>query len=253
MASELRVPVEDLCRGPMALAVEEGRYLVKVHRQHVGDRVVLFDPRRGLQAWGTIVSDRFPRVIVEAEEPVVAPTDNMPVTVFQALGKGDKPEQAVRDATAFGAREVRFVETERTVSRGGGEKGDRLVRVAAQVARQCGRGDLPRISGPVGFDECLEAVQGDCEMQRLVCGFGLDSRPMLQVVKEGAFPTNPVAILIGPEGGLSWDEMARARRAGFVPVSLGPYVLRMETACTAVLATLRAIASERRSVSVRDI
>jgi 16S rRNA (uracil1498-N3)-methyltransferase len=203
--------------------------------------VVVFDPRLGLQAHATIVGDRLPRVVVEVEEPRPGLTDNMPVTLLQALGKGDKPEQAVRDATAFGALELVFVETERTVSRG--DRGERLERIAAQVARQCGRGDLPRISGPLNFDESLAVGPMSEGTLRLVCGFSSESQPLLSLLRDSEFPTIPVVVLIGPEGGLSDEELARARAAGFSIVSLGPYVLRMETACSAVLATLRAAAS----------
>jgi 16S rRNA (uracil1498-N3)-methyltransferase len=223
----------------MALPEEQARYVVRVHRKRIGEHILLFDPARGEQALARLVEDRLPNVVVEVGEPEAAPKSNMPVTLIQALGKADKPEQAVRDATAFGARAVDFVVSTRTVARPKGERGDRLARVAEQVARQCGRGDLPDIRGPEALEDALGRHAQTGGALRLVCAAGVEARPFVRAVKESAFPSQPVVILIGPEGG--WDpiELEKAMVAGFVAVSLGPYVLRTETAAGAVLATLR--------------
>jgi 16S rRNA (uracil1498-N3)-methyltransferase len=219
--------------------------VVKVHRQGVGDSLILFDPVNGLEADAVLREDRLPRVIVDVSEPRAAFTANMPVTVLQALGKSDKPEQAVRDVTALGATKLEFLQTSRTVGRGGKEtRSDRLTRVAAQVARQCGRGDLPEIVSPRDFEEVM-AEQGARESLRIVCGLDDETLPLLSLLEDSAFPSQAVTILIGPEGGFSPEEMAAARAVGFRAATLGPYVLRMEAACGAVLGALRALAVAR--------
>jgi 16S rRNA (uracil1498-N3)-methyltransferase len=159
---------------------------------------------------------------------------------MQAVGKGDKPEQAVRDATALGAQSVRFVHSERGVAKSSSDhRRERLLRVAAQVARQCGRADIPQIFVPRPLSEALaDLPTGGL---RIACGFAEDARPLLQIATTERIRSG-VTILIGPEGGLSDEELEAARAVGFQVVDLGPYVLRTEVACTMVLSALRACA-----------
>jgi 16S rRNA (uracil1498-N3)-methyltransferase len=236
---KLRLPVEGLQRGLVTLGEDEARYAVKVHRLRVGDHVQLFDPRLALEGNGAISNDRLPQVQVEVqEEPVPALVQNLPVILIQGVGKGDKPEQAVRDATVFGAERLIFALTERSVAKSLGEgKKERWLRVASQVARQCGRGDLPVIEGPSPLSEVLESLPEG--YQRVVCAWSDDAVPLHDAVSAEGLEQG-VALLIGPEGGLSHDEVEAARSHGFSVISLGPYVLRTEVACGAALSALRA-------------
>jgi len=244
--SVLRVPVEGLSAGLTALPEEASRYVVKVHRQGEGDELLLFDPVAGLEAPATLLSDRLPCVRVELGELILAPRAEMRVTLLQAVGKGDKPEQAVKDATAFGAESVVFLHTARSVakSEGPGRK-ERLTRVAAQVARQCGRGALPEVTGPISFDEGLS--ERDVRELKLACVWHESAVPLAKAVERHDFEDVSLSVLVGPEGGLNPDEVASALEAGFQPVSLGPYVLRAETAAGAVLSTLRFISDAKKS------
>lgn len=234
------MPCEGLTEGELALPEDTSRYVVKVHRLKPGDRVVLFDPLQGLEAKAVVVSERLPAVRVRVEgAPRLGQTFNVPVHLIQAVGKGDKPEQAVRDATALGAESVHFVHTERGVAKSSSEhKRDRLLRVAAQVSRQCGRADVPQIFPPRPLSEVLSELP-ESEL-RLVCGFADDARPLLGVATPERIARG-VLVLIGPEGGLSDEELGQARAAGFQVVDLGPYVLRTEVACSLVLSALRAV------------
>lgn len=239
MKPELRVPCEALAEGELSLPEDTSRYVVKVHRLKEGDPLRLFDPLQGLEAEGEVVAARLPRVRVRIHgAPRAAQTFNLPVHLIQAVGKGDKPEQAVRDATALGARSVRFVHTERGVAKSDSDhKQERLLRVAAQVARQCGRADIPEIFPPRPFSEVLRDLpEGGL---RLLCGWAEERVPLLRAATPEGIARG-VAILIGPEGGLSDQELNSARAFGFLIVDLGPYVLRTEVACAMVLGALRA-------------
>lgn len=239
MKSDLRVPCEALAEGELSLPEDTSRYVVKVHRLKEGDRLRLFDPLLGLEAEAEIVSARLPVVRVQVQgAPRAAQTFNLPLHLIQAVGKGDKPEQAVRDATALGAASVRFVHTERGVAKSDSDhKQERLRRVAAQVARQCGRADIPELFAPRPLSEVL----GDLPQTglRLLCGWAEERVPLLRAATPEGIARG-VALLIGPEGGFSDQELADARAAGFLVVDLGPYVLRTEVACTMVLGALRA-------------
>lgn len=240
MKPELRVPVDNLCLGENVLSAEAARYVVKVHRLSVGDKIHLFDPVSGKEALGFVATARLPSICVQVqEEPRQALRKNMPVTLIQAVAKGDKPEQAVRDATALGVEHVAFAVTTRSVPRGGSEgKAGRLGRVAAQVARQCGRADLPILEMPALLGETLSGPL--LRPHRIVCGLTEGSVPLLDAVT-GAQLREGVTLLVGPEGGFSAEEMRLAIDSGFRVASLGPFVLRSETACTVALAVLRAL------------
>ncbi len=233
------MPCETLARGELSLPEDTSRYVVKVHRLAAGDEISLFDPMQALEAEARVVSARLPSVVVLVEdEPRRAETFNLPVHLLQAVGKGDKPEQAVRDAVTFGATRVSFVHTERGVAKSSSDhKQERLLRVAAQVARQCGRADLPRLDAPRPLSDVLSELPE--EGLRLVCAWADDAVPLLRVATPELIRTG-VTVLIGPEGGLDEDELRQARSAGFSVIDLGPYVLRTEVACSMVLGCLRA-------------
>lgn len=237
MSSALRVAMAGLRVGHLELDSDTSRYVVKVHRLREGDALRLFDPEAALEAKATIQRSQLPHIVVVVEQVSEAERHGLPVTLLQAVGKGDKPEQVIRDATVLGAAAVVLVETDRTVARSRGE--DRIKRhqrVAVEAARQCGRSDLPALHGPLPYEEALERTTSP---HKLVFAWHPEARPLL-VELAGWDPREELTLLIGPEGGLSAAEVESAVRAGFRPVSLGPLVLRTETAATVSLGVLRA-------------
>ncbi len=232
MSRAVRVSVADLAPGERELTGEVARYLLRVHRLRAGDGFVAFDPLAAVEADGTLLDGR--RCRIDALRPARrAPLD---VTLLQGLGKGDKLEQVVRDATALGARRVVAVHTERSVARLGDDRAaarrQRLGTVAVEAARQSGRGDVPLIEGPLGLADALAGLAPgglrvvlDPEATRPLGAVAWDAR-------------TPAVLLIGPEGGLSAAELSLACAAGFESASLGPFVLRTETAAVAALSAL---------------
>lgn len=235
----MRVPHVGLTEGEFHLENAALHYVTRVHRLRAGDLVTLFDVESGLEAEAELLDDRVGLVRVAACRHARATA--LPVTVLAGLGKGDKPEQVVRDAATLGAARVVFVQTERSIARAAGtDRGDRFKRVAIETSRQCGRGDVPEVSGPLPLSEVL-VPSGEPSRLRLVTATRGDVRPLLRVVEQasmeqGRFPQ--LDLLIGPEGGLSPREVETALAVGFVPVGLGPLVLRTEVACAAALAAL---------------
>jgi 16S rRNA (uracil1498-N3)-methyltransferase len=236
MTGNLRVYVGGLREGDIDLDPDASRYVTRVHRLRAGDAFTAFDPRARLEAPGVILACSRGRSRVRIGPPTgagnVSRTD---VRLVQALGKGHKPDQVVRDATALGVRELVLVESSRTVVRLGARGPDRRARwegIAIEAARQSGRGDLPRIEGPVALEAALETGRG----LRLV----LDAAGSIpfDVALEGWVPTDRITILVGPEGGFGAREIDLALAHSFVAVRLGPFVLRTETAATAALGAL---------------
>lgn len=245
MRPPLRVPVEQLSPGERVLDAEASHYVARVHRLAAGDAIVAFDVARAEEADGEVVvaDARAARVRLHAPRPASRRAPHA-FTLLQALGKGDKPDQVMRDLTALGANAVWWLETERSVPRLGeraARKAQRWRQIAIEAARQCGRGDALDAVGPLPFDEALvRAPRG----RRLLLST-VDAPELLAVLHDWQ-PAEALVALVGPEGGLSPAEHAAAVAAGFAPVSLGPFVLRTETAAASLAAVLLALAMTRR-------
>jgi 16S rRNA (uracil1498-N3)-methyltransferase len=141
-------------------------------------------------------------------------------------------DYAVQKATEMGVTRIVPLSTERCDVRLKGDREDKRLNhwrsVAISAAEQCGRARVPDILPVMNITEWLEYSQR-CDV-RLVLHHRTE-----QSLNSLAKP-NSVALMIGPEGGLSADEIAQAEKSGFLPVTLGPRVLRTETAPVAAMA-----------------
>lgn len=241
----LRVPVSDLFEGDMALDAEASRYVARVHRKKPGDRCLLFDPARAVEAEATVLRVEKERVVCRVDS--LRPASVRPareVTLLQGIGKGDKFDAIVRDATELGATGVVAVESARTIVRLGDKAPARIERwrrIAIEAARQCGRGDAPSIEGPLGFADAVRAHANEQALK--LCFWEKATEPAGPHLRRLA-AAQPVVFVVGPEGGLEEAEVEEARNAGFHIVSLGPLVLRTETVAAAVLGALLLAAGE---------
>jgi 16S rRNA (uracil1498-N3)-methyltransferase len=179
----------------------------------------------------------------------VVPSDYRPypLVLVQGLAKGDKPDRMVAEATALGAERVAFVHAARGVARPDAERAEvrrqRWLRIAAEAARQSGRGDLPAIDGPGELDSVLQELAGSCCIL-LQPG----APPLLPALHAWAAGTS-LALLVGPEGGFDDRELESADRVGVRPASLGAGVLRTELAGSAALAVGVAFAQAHGMIS----
>ena len=222
----------------MALPAAVAHHAERVLRLAVGEAVTLFDGRGGecaatLLALGRQPLARLgPRLEVEREAPLA-------VTLVQALASGDKMDWIVQKAVELGAVAVQPVAAERSVLKLAGERAGKRVAhwqgVVASACEQCGRNQVPVIHPAVTLAQWLAAHPQPPHESRAVLSLAAGSRPLLQAVPAGA---GSVVVLSGPEGGLSPQEEAAALAAGFAPITLGPRVLRAETAPLAALALL---------------
>jgi 16S rRNA (uracil1498-N3)-methyltransferase len=242
MKAPLRVPLERVAEGALALDEAASRYVARVHRLGPGARLVLFDPDRAIEAEAEIVAIERAAVCV-AVGPVreASARPARLVTWIQGLGKGDKLDAVVRDATELGASVVVPAAAERSVLRALGDaRPARWRRIAVEAARQSGRGDAPRVEAPIELAAALEAhgpartgAAGFCFDPRAEVPFG---SALAEVPGDAA-----VVLVVGPEGGFTEGELAAARAHGFAIVRLGAFVLRTETVCAAALGALAAL------------
>ena len=235
----LRVPLEDLRPGVRLLTGPVARYIGRVHRLRPGDGLLLFDPVMGVEAGARVGAGDARGVYCEVGEVHQSGYRAHPITLLQGLAKAEKPDAVIRDATALGVASIVFIETERTVARVSAERSaarhERWKRIAVEAARQSGRGNLPSVRGPLPITGALTSARED---QRIVLLPG--APPLLEQLRQWQ-PEQSIALLIGPEGGLSSSEARLAEDARFSPASLGSTTLRTELAGVAALGALVAL------------
>ncbi|HTV19644.1 MAG TPA: RsmE family RNA methyltransferase [Polyangiaceae bacterium] len=243
MSKPLRVPFDDLTPGLRPLAAALARYVTRVHRLRIGDRLALFDPAASTEADAELVDGPAPDVWCRVEALRPSGYRALPIRLIQGLGKADKPDEVIRAATALGAARVTLVHTDRSVARLPGERAagrlERWHRIAVEAARQCGRGNIPELDGP---RELGEVLPGEGAALRLM--LAPDAEPLFE--RLAAWDTSrQVELLIGPEGGFDDAERSAAVAAGFLPASLGVTTLRTELAAVAALGALVALSAVR--------
>ena len=219
------------------------RYVTRVHRLGPGDPLACFDPAGAVEADAVLVAGGGDSLFCDVGELRQSAYRSLPITLIQGLAKGMKPDLTLRDATALGVERVVFVATEHAVvqllaDRASGRM-ERWRRIAAEAARQSGRGNLPSVEGPLSFEAGLASAG---EGRRIVL---VPGTPPLFEELAGLDAGAPIVLLVGPEGGLSASEIARCREVGFVPASLGDLVLRTELAAAAALGALVAWSAGR--------
>lgn len=238
-ALPLRVPLAGLAEGPCALPEDAARYVARVHRLGAGARFVGFDPERSVEADVELVAvdRRAVRIHVGPLRPAALGA-RPGLTLVQALGKGDKLDAIVRDATELGATRIVPVYAARSVTKpaDADTRTRRWRRIAIEAARQSGRGDAPAIEAPMELASALERF-AHAEGVFGICLDPASATPLGRVLDRLATARDAL-LLVGPEGGLDDAELAAASLAGLERVSLGPLVLRTETVCAAVLGAI---------------
>lgn len=235
-----RLPLTPIETGTRALPPRAAHYLARVLRAKAGDKLEVFDPKSGAVADARVLSVSH-EVLVEIAE-VRAGEREPAVVLVQGYPKGDKLGDIVRDATELGATLIVPAICARSIARPdpGSAKVERLSTIAAEATRQCGRARGPELAPPMPFADALElarehATHGFVLWENATTPLGPD------LAKVDA--SQGVAFVIGPEGGLTDDEVRAAESAGLVVRSLGKTILRTETAATAVLGAFRVLTS----------
>ena len=231
----IRVPLAALVEGVRVLDAKSAHYLVRVLRLRAGDAFEAFDA--GVECDGQVVHEDGETVTVRLGAPRSARVHaTREITWIHGLPKGDKTSAIVQDATELGATVVVFVETARSVVRldpaKRAERAARLQKVGEEAARQCGRGDVPRVRIAASLEEAL--AEAPAEARRFVLYESATVPFRDKLPAEG-----PLAFFVGPEGGFDPGEVVLAVGRGFESVSLGAFVLRTETVPAAVLGGIR--------------
>ncbi len=268
----LHVPTALSPDATVAPTLDQSRYLTQVMRLKIGDSLLVFNGRDG--EWRCVITEILKKgVVLRAEEQVRAQAMGPDLQLLISVVKKSALEFAVEKATELGARRVGLVVTHRTQTQH--VRMDRLDAIAIEAAEQTGRLDVPMIDEAVKLGELLDGWEagrrlmfcdetgGEAVMGALAqfspspswggtmakpSGWGSKgperepTHPTLSPLRadipphEGEGEAPPWAILIGPEGGFSPEERERLRALPFTTaVSLGPRILRADTAAIAAL------------------
>lgn len=228
---------------PPVLAGGEAHHCTEVLRLGTGDRVTLFNGR-GAEATAQITAvgrDRVELKILQhgRSEPLACQ-----VTLAQAIPKGKNMDLILQKAVELGAAEIIPVLSERTVVHLEGDdlarKQEKWAGIVVEAAKQCGQNWLPEVAAPVSPKALFEAGRRFDLM--LIASLQPDSRRFRDVLAEfaAAMPsgTRRILVMVGPEGDFTPAELALAKGHGCRPVSLGPIVLRTETAALYCLSAI---------------
>ncbi|MDO8295027.1 MAG: 16S rRNA (uracil(1498)-N(3))-methyltransferase [Caulobacter sp.] len=236
----LHVP-DDLAAGADLIpAPEQSRYLTTVMRLAVGAEVLLFNGRDG--EWRATLVEAGKRGCRLAVGARVRPqTDGPDLDLVVALVKRARLETIIEKAAELGARRVRLAVTRRTNA--DHTNVARLRAIAVEAAEQTGRLDVPQIVAPEKLERLLDGW--DATRPLMFCDEGGGVPPALEALR--AVAPGPGAVLIGPEGGFAPEEGERLRALPFVTaVSLGPRILRADTAAIAALTLWQAALGDWR-------
>ena len=233
--TRLYVEIELKTGDKVALPAATAHHAARVLRLREGDAVTLFDGRGGefearlfMPGKDVVTAEIGAKRDIERESP-------LQVTLAQGISSGEKMDFTIQKAVELGVAAVQPLATEKSVVRLSDERAARRLahwrRIAIAACEQCGRNRVPQVLAPLAVEhyrpEGLKLLLSPAGEKRL-----------------GEVARSPIALAAGPEAGFSEGEEAALLRSGFVPVRLGPRVLRTETAALAALAALNALAGD---------
>lgn len=236
--TRLFIPTDLLPDARLRLDAERTRYIAKVLRLRSGDALSVFNGDQG-EFEATVISVGRDSAVLETGSRVDAVAESpLRLHLVQGVSRGERMDLVVQKATELGVKRISPVLTAHAVVKLDEARAEKRrqhwQRIAESACEQCGRIRPPRIDGPVTlrqwFGERTPHADSDIVLHPQA------QTPFVSLEA----PATKLCLLIGPEGGLSDAEIADAAVAGFLPVALGPRILRTETAALAALAIAQA-------------
>ena len=231
---------DDVERSTLRLSGHEAVHLVRVLRLGPGAQISAFDGRgREYVAVVDEVEADQVRCHILQQTAAVPPT-SVSISLGQGLPKAEKFDWVIQKATELGVAQIVPLLTERTMPRFMGSqvatKQARWERIAREACKQSGQATVPHLWPPTRLEEFFVALQG-AEVKLIF--WEEEKRRRLKTVLKTYERVASIAVVIGPEGGLTPAEVAQGESHGFLPVGLGERILRTETASLIVAALLQ--------------
>lgn len=223
----------------LVLDEENSRYLSQVLRMRVDEELVVVDNSRieYICAISQITKKEVTLSIRSSSlNCTEAPYD---VTLFQSVSKGERMDYTIQKTTELGVKEIYPVLSERVIVKLSGKdvsgKIDRWQKISLEAARQSHRGMVPTIREPIEFEDALKLAKDEFDL--VLFPWEEESENGIKEALK-SFSGKKIAVFVGPEGGYSTEEASKAVSYGAKSVTLGPRILRTETAGAAVLSML---------------
>ncbi len=212
-------------------------HVTRVLRLRVGEALTLFNGAGGEYAAGIEQVHDGGVAVTIGEQRAIERESPLTLTLAQGVSRGERMDLVVQKATELGVSGIVPLFTERSVVRLGAQQAERKLNhwraITIAACEQSGRNRLPNVAPPLSLADWLRSG-ADRDGGRLLLSPAATAR-----IDVPPRPATSVTVLIGPEGGLTNAEQEAAVAAGFLPVRLGPRVLRTETAAIAALALLQ--------------
>ena len=228
--------VDQVRNGHAEISGEDARHLTRVLRVETGQRYELSDNRNVYLA--EVETARKEHVVFRTLETMPPEEPDVRITLCASLIKFDHFEWMIEKATELGVAEIVPVEctrSERGLERAASKRLERWRKIAVEASQQSRRASLPKIYEPIELTQVL-ARPADC---RFVLDEERGGTPLSSALPSQRASSDAVAVLVGPEGGWTETERAGFAAAGWTRVTLGPLILRAETAAIAALAVVR--------------
>jgi len=239
-----RVHVEDelVVGAEYVLAQAQTHYLKHVLRLKPGAALTLFDGRQSMDFHAVLTADG-KKLGARIESATAIKTESdLFVALIQGLGRADHMDWMIQKTAELGVSRIALFNAERTQTPLKPAQLEKKMQhwhsVAISACEQSGRTIIPEITFQRDLGRAIATPTIDC---KLLLDFNGDS---LTSVLQQRSPSMPLAILLGPEGGLNPAEIEHAKSTGFAPVTLGPRVLRTETAAITALAIAQSLVGD---------
>ncbi len=221
----------------LCLDQQASHHLARVLRAKVGDALILFNGESGEYAARICQLDKKTLRVEILDFISVAVESPLEIHLAQGIARGEKMAIIVQKAVELGVKKITPLITERCNMRLTDARMEKRLAhwqsIMISACEQSGRDQLPSINPPLPLSEWLATVKAER-------AFVLSPHASMAFTKEPLALNATIALLIGPEGGLSEAEVAEALHHGFSPLTLGPRILRTETATLAAITLMQA-------------
>ena len=228
---------EDVCGDILTLTGVEAHHATRVLRVREGERVVVLDGA-GSELCCEIAASTNKSVVLKVIDRKKIPPPPCPITLVQAIPKGKIIESIIQKATELGASRIVPILSERVVTHLDSEsteaKGEKWQQIAVEAIKQCGQPWLPKVEAPLSLKKFL-ARHESFDLPLVGCLEAGSRHPREwfdQFFREKHRAPRSICLWVGPEGDFTPAEYDAIRRSGALPITLGPLVLRVETAAT---------------------
>lgn len=221
----------------LKLDEDSARHIVRVLRMHKGDEIILFNGQGGEYTAELTQLDKSSVSLQIGSFRDHNIESSLDIELVQAISRGERMDITIQKAVELGVNKIQPLFTTRCNVK---LTGDRLSKklghwhkIAISACEQCGRNRVPEVCQPLDFQQWLGRLDPSCHGLILDPDSGKTCKDLPVMQK--------ISVLVGPEGGLTEDEISTAAANGFTPVRLGPRVLRTETAALAIISTVQAL------------